>query len=249
MDHVWSKRTDTSHYYLVYARLQHCLDKPGFTRQGCPKCSLIRTQGSRQTGGGTHRLWSFDFMAIRWSLVTHLTLVAFRHIYRKLGYTRLDGSPIKDIRETLDIEQGFLDEVVQPEDGGHWKRRWASQWIHHVGEPVESFGINFDDEIRVLVLFSSLSEVWDGLVMTMSNFSGIGTLKFDDVEGVLLCKEAYRKSSGAAKTSGSVLSIERKEDNWIEKRKRMTNSSLNQGEVIPSQGVPDVGSAVKRGII
>ena len=31
---------------------------------------------------------------------------------------RLDGNPIEDVRETLGIEQDFLDEeIVQPEDG------------------------------------------------------------------------------------------------------------------------------------
>jgi len=31
---------------------------------------------------------------------------------------RLDGGPLEDVRETLGFKQGFLDEVVQHEDGG-----------------------------------------------------------------------------------------------------------------------------------
>ena len=33
----------------------------------------------------------------------------------------------------------------------------------------------------------------------------------------------------------------------MEKRKRIKKSSPNQGEVLPSQGVPDVGGVVKKG--
>jgi len=38
---------------------------------------------------------------------------------------------------------------------------------------LESVEINFEDEIRALVLLSILPEVWEGLVMTVSNFCGI----------------------------------------------------------------------------
>ena len=127
---------------------------------------------------------------------------------------RHGGGHLEDVRKPLTSNKVFLNEEVV-----HLKIVDSRSLAEHLNEfntlttLLEYVEINFDDEISVLVLLSSLSEVWDGLVMTMSNFNGIGTLKFDDVEGVLLCKEAYRKSSGAAKTSGSVLSIERKEDN------------------------------------
>jgi len=53
---------------------------------------------------------------------------------------------------------------------------------------LESIEINFDNEIRAMVLLYSLPEIWDGLVMTISNFCGTRTLKFDDAVGVLLRK-------------------------------------------------------------
>ena len=77
---------------------------------------------------------------------------------------------------------------------------------------LESVEINFNDEIRVLVLLSSLSEARDGLVMAVSNSYGTGTLKFDDVVGVLLSEEARRKSSGSAETSGSAQVLIEEED-------------------------------------
>ena len=82
---------------------------------------------------------------------------------------RLDGSTIEDVRVTLDVKQGILDEEVQPIDGWQRKRCWASQRIQHANEPVE---IDFEDEIRVMVLLSSLPEAWDGLVMAVSNSCG-----------------------------------------------------------------------------
>jgi len=53
-----------------------------------------------------------------------------------------------------------------------------------------SVGVNFDDEVRALLFLCSLPEIWNGLVMAISNFvSGSSTLKFDDVVGAILSEE------------------------------------------------------------
>ena len=57
---------------------------------------------------------------------------------------------------------------------------------------LESVEINFDDEIRSLVLLSSLPKGWDGFVMVVSNSYVTGTLKFDDAVLVVLSKEVRR---------------------------------------------------------
>ena len=50
--------------------------------------------------------------------------------------------------------------------------------------------VDFDDEVRDLLILCSFPERWNGLVMTISNFvSGSNTLKFDDVVGVILSEE------------------------------------------------------------
>jgi hypothetical protein len=47
--------------------------------------------------------------------------------------------------------------------------------------------LTFDDEVRDLLIFFSLPERWNDLVMAVSNFiSGLNNLKFDDVIGVIL---------------------------------------------------------------
>ena len=67
--------------------------------------------------------------------------------------------------------------------------------------------MNFDDEVRDLLILSSLPESWNSLVMVVSNsVSGSSTLKFDDVVSVILGKEMQRKSTG--ETSGNALTMD-----------------------------------------
>jgi hypothetical protein len=50
--------------------------------------------------------------------------------------------------------------------------------------------VDFDDEVRDILILFSLPESWNGLVMVVSNsVSGLNTLKFDDGVGVILCEE------------------------------------------------------------
>ena len=68
-------------------------------------------------------------------------------------------------------------------------------------------GVTFEDEVRALLILSSLPDSCDSLVMDLSNcISGTNTLKFDDVVGVLLSEEMRRKSTG--KTSSTALTVE-----------------------------------------
>jgi hypothetical protein len=76
-----------------------------------------------------------------------------------------------------------------------------------VTNQLSSVGMNFDDEVRDLLILCSLPKSWHGLVMAMGNsISGSSTLKFDDVIGVILSKEMRRKSTG--ETSGNALTTE-----------------------------------------
>ena len=54
---------------------------------------------------------------------------------------------------------------------------------------LSSVKVNFDDEIRALLIFFSLLESWNNLVMVVSNYiPSSNTLKFDDVVGVIARK-------------------------------------------------------------
>jgi hypothetical protein len=63
-----------------------------------------------------------------------------------------------------------------------------------VTNQISSIKVDFDDEVRALLIFCSLPESWNGLVMVVSNsVSGSNTSKFDDVVGVILSEEMRRK--------------------------------------------------------
>jgi hypothetical protein len=50
--------------------------------------------------------------------------------------------------------------------------------------------VEFDDEVRALLILCSLPKIWNGLVMAISNYIfGSNTLKFDDFVGVILSEE------------------------------------------------------------
>jgi hypothetical protein len=72
---------------------------------------------------------------------------------------------------------------------------------------LSSVKVDFDDEVRDLLILCSLLESWNSLVMVVTNFvSGSNTLKFDDVVGVILSEEIRWKRTG--ETSGNVLNME-----------------------------------------
>ena len=55
---------------------------------------------------------------------------------------------------------------------------------------LSSVKVNFDDEVRALLILCSFPESWNSLVMVVSNFfPSSNTLKIDDVVGVILSEE------------------------------------------------------------
>jgi hypothetical protein len=86
--------------------------------------------------------------------------------------------------------------------------------------------VDFDDEVRSLLILCSLPKRWNGLVMVVSNYVyGSNTLKFDDVVGVILSEEMRRKSTG--ETSGNALNM----DN-MGRQKDRGNGSWNCGNLL-----------------
>jgi hypothetical protein len=67
--------------------------------------------------------------------------------------------------------------------------------------------VEFDDEVKALLILCSLPESWNDLVMVVSkSVSGSNTLKFDDVVGVILSEEMQQKIT--SDTSGNALNME-----------------------------------------
>ena len=73
---------------------------------------------------------------------------------------------------------------------------------------MKSVKIVFDDEVKALLLLSSLPNSWNGLVVSVSNSSESLVLKFDDVAGFILREEARRISLGEDSSFGLVLNAE-----------------------------------------
>lgn len=67
--------------------------------------------------------------------------------------------------------------------------------------------INFEDEIKVLILLSSMPESWDIVVAAISSSRGSEKLRFDEIRDVL--SESIRKRE-MVDSSGSALSVDRR---------------------------------------
>ena len=69
--------------------------------------------------------------------------------------------------------------------------------------------VNFEDEVRALLILCSFPKIWSNLVMVVSNsIPSSWTLKFDDVVGIILNEEMKRKDT--CDTSGNALNMERR---------------------------------------
>ena len=73
---------------------------------------------------------------------------------------------------------------------------------------LSSVEINFEDEIKALILMSSLPESWDIVVAAISNSRGSDKLKFDEIRDVVL-SESIRKRE-IRNSSGSALSVDQR---------------------------------------
>jgi hypothetical protein len=115
-----------------------------------------------------------------------------------------------------------------------------------VTNQLSSVKVDFDDEVRALLILCSLPERWNGLVMVVSNsVSGSNTLKFDDVVGVILSEEMRRKITG--ETSGNALTWRTGEDKRIEERAQGTMGILGREDPNPELGNIECWNCGKKG--
>ncbi|KAL5740369.1 hypothetical protein ACOSQ2_029549 [Xanthoceras sorbifolium] len=69
---------------------------------------------------------------------------------------------------------------------------------------LSSVEIEFDEEVRALILLSSLPDSWNATVTVVSSSSGNNKLKFDDVRDLVLSEEIRRRESGEASSSSAL---------------------------------------------
>ena len=68
--------------------------------------------------------------------------------------------------------------------------------------------IDFDDEIRVLIVLASLPNSWEAMRMAVSNSTGKEKLKYNDIRDLILAEEIRRRDAGETSGSGFALNLE-----------------------------------------
>ena len=86
---------------------------------------------------------------------------------------------------------------------------------------LSSVEIDFDDEIRVLIVLASLPDSWEAMRMAISNSTRKENLKYNDIRDLIMAEE-FRKRD-ASETSGSSFALN------LETRGRGNNRNSNRG--------------------
>ncbi|KAE8705429.1 hypothetical protein F3Y22_tig00110429pilonHSYRG01213 [Hibiscus syriacus] len=76
--------------------------------------------------------------------------------------------------------------------------------LNTITTQLSSMEIEFDDEVRALILLSPLLDSWNATVTVVSSSSGNNKLKFDDVRDLVLIEEIRRRESGEASSSSAL---------------------------------------------
>ncbi|CBI18761.3 unnamed protein product, partial [Vitis vinifera] len=73
---------------------------------------------------------------------------------------------------------------------------------------ITSVEIDFNDEIRALIVLASLPNSWETMRMAISNSTGKENLKYNYIRDLILAEEIRRRNVGETLGSGSVLNLE-----------------------------------------
>ncbi|KAE8705011.1 Cytochrome P450 84A1 [Hibiscus syriacus] len=104
--------------------------------------------------------------------------------------------------------------------------------LNTITTQLSSVEIEFDDEVRALILLSSLPDSWNATVTAVSSSSGNSKLKFDDVRDLVLSEEIRRRESGEASTSSAL---------HTESRGRTSERNSNHGRSKSRRGKSTTG--------
>ena len=86
---------------------------------------------------------------------------------------------------------------------------------------LSSIEIDFDDEIRALIVLASLPNSWEAMRMSVNNSTRKEKLKYNDIRDLILAEEICRSDAGETSGSGFALNLET--------RGRDNNRNSNQG--------------------
>ena len=96
---------------------------------------------------------------------------------------------------------------------------------------LSSVEIDFDDEIRALIVLASLPNSWEAMRMAVSNSTGKEKLKYNDIRDLILAEEIRRRDADETSGSGSALNLETRgksnDRNSNKGRSKSRNSNQN----------------------
>ncbi|KAB5556119.1 hypothetical protein DKX38_007028 [Salix brachista] len=80
---------------------------------------------------------------------------------------------------------------------------------------LSSVEIEFDDEIRALILLASLPNGWEAMRMAVSNSAGKSKLNYDDIRDLILAEEVRRRDSAEEVQDALLLAVHNAVDDWV----------------------------------
>ena len=96
------------------------------------------------------------------------------------------------------------------------KKAEGTPVAHHLNEfntitnQLSTVGVEFNDEVRVLILLASLPNNWEAMRMAMSNSAGKSKLKYDDIRDLILNEEFRRRDANIDNAQDQVFVMENK---------------------------------------
>ena len=106
---------------------------------------------------------------------------------------------------------------------------------------LSSVEIDFDDEIRALIVLASFPNSWEAMRMAVSNSMGKEKLKYNDIRDLIMAEEIPRRDVGETSGSGSALNLETRgrgnDRNSNQGRSKSRNSNQNRSKSRSGQQV------------
>ena len=106
---------------------------------------------------------------------------------------------------------------------------------------LSSVEIDFDDEIRALIVLASLPNSWQAMRMAISNSTGKEKFKYNDIRDLILADEIRRRDASETSGSSSALNLEIKgrgnNRNSNRGRSKSRNSNRNRSKSRSGQQV------------
>ncbi|KZV33428.1 hypothetical protein F511_38579 [Dorcoceras hygrometricum] len=125
------------------------------------------------------------------------------------------------------------------------KMEEGASMVAHINEfntivsQLTSVEINFDDEIRALILLASLPNSWEPMRVAVSNYIDKTKMQFNDVRDQILAEEVRRIDSGEGTSLRSALnldnrgrgrSVEKNSNRWRGRSKSRNGKDKNNFE-------------------